>query len=131
MRVYNVSAEAVALAPVVIDADDTVNGPTITRGGASNFHDLTLVVVTGAITDGTHTLTIEDSPDDTAWSAVADAKLVGGTNGFELAADSVYSRAYAGSQPYVRVSVETAGATVGGLFAALAIQTNPRKTPTR
>lgn len=132
MKIFNESAERLALGPVVCAADATVNGVTINHRGAPYFRDLTLVLVAGAITDGTHTLVVQDSPDGTTWTDVADTRMIGGVvNHAELAENTVTSVSYAGTQPYVRMAVASTGTTVGGVFAGIAIQSNPRHLPAR
>lgn len=128
---YQDSTERLALAPAVRSANTTVNGTSIDQRGTPYYRSLTFVVIAGAITDGTHTLVLQESADNSTWTNIADANLVGTTNSVALTASTVTSAHYKGSEPYVRVALTTAGATVGGLFAAIVVQSEPRHSPAR
>lgn len=127
MGVFNQSAERLALAPVVCAANETVNGLTIDRRGSPYFRDLTFVMLAGEVTDGTHSLVIQESANGSAWTDVGDPA--------ELAENTVTSSHYSGSQPYVRMAVVSEDVPdpdgVGGLFAGIVILSNPRHSPSR
>ena len=113
----------------------TVNGVTVDRAGEGNnlgkmFRGTTVLVGTGTITDGTHTIEVQDSDDGATWAPVADAFLQG-TEPAIVAADDdkVFELGYTGLKRYVRVSVTTAGATTGGIFGAYVALSDPRVAP--
>jgi hypothetical protein len=122
-----------AVSPVVITAGDaTLTSEIIDR---ANFGSLEYVFISGAITDGTFTITIYES-DDSGMSgevAVADADLIGTEMAFvgATAADDNTTKkvGYKGSKRYTRAKIVQTGATTGGYIAAVAIQGHPRVTP--
>lgn len=118
-----------ALSPAARTA--TANGITIDRAeDNSMFQDLLFVIESGTVTDGTHTVTVEESDDGTAWSAVAADKLQD-TGPAIVAADDdkVWGIGYLGLKRYVRIVVTVAGATTGAIIGAIAVLANPRHAP--
>lgn len=110
----------------------TVNGTTVDLGVFGNdFRSVLFVVYTATVTDGTHTISIQDSPDGSAWSAV-DAAAVQGTAPAitSTADDTVYEFGYIpGTRQYVRLVAVTAGATTGGVFGAVAVLGTASSSP--
>jgi hypothetical protein len=102
----------------------TVNGTTVDLGVFGNdFRSVLFVVQTGTVTDGSHAISVQDSPDGSAWAAVDAAQLQGtaptitSTND-----DTVLEVGYIpGTKQYVRLVAVTSGATTGGVFAAVAV----------
>lgn len=87
-------------------------------------------IATGAITDGTHTIEIQESDDDSTYTAVADADLIGTEPAIGSADDNkVYTIGYLGNKRYIRVSVTVANATSGGVYGANVIKGGLRKYP--
>ena len=118
---------AQSLVPAVRSANATVNGTGIDRAG---FEAMTLILMTGTITDGTHTLEVQESDDNATFTAVADADLIGTEPVISATDDNVVKEiGYKGVKRYVRVAVTTAGATSGGAFGATAVLGKPRKLP--
>jgi hypothetical protein len=109
----------------------SANGTTVDRGeDGSGFGAAMVVVHTGTITDGTHTIEVQDSPDGTTWTAVADQYLQGAEPAIGAADDDkVYEIGYVGIQRYVRATVTVAGATSGGTYGASVILGHPAKGP--
>jgi hypothetical protein len=100
----------------------TINGTaTEIKQGAGQ------VIITfnaGAITDGTHTPSIEDSPDNSTWTAVTDYE---GTALVAITANSVQSVGYKGYARYVRGSVTVTGSPgTGGTYGCI-IQKQPAR----
>lgn len=106
----------------------SANGVTIDRAEDDDFYqDVLFAITSGAITDGTHTVEIQDSDDGSSWAAVADAKLQGTEPAIGSSNDDVqYVIGYLGIKRYVRVVVTAAGTTTGGIVGAVAILANPR-----
>lgn len=104
----------------------SVNGVTIDRAEDNNFfQDLLFAITTGAITDGTHTVTIEDSDDASSWATTT--SLQGSPPAIGSSNDDVqYAIGYTGTKRYARVVVTAAGTTTGGIVGAVAILSNPR-----
>lgn len=105
-----------------------LNGATVDLMSVNNgSNSLTFAVVAGTITDGTHTFTLQDSPDGTTWNNVnAPFVLIGPSgNVFTAAtlAGTVIKLGYlgnnGGASRYVRVVVAASGAT-GGIYYGVA-----------
>jgi len=110
-------------------ANGTVNGTTVDRNLSSRgFRAALLVVQTAALTDGVHTLTIQDSDDGTAWANAAAEHLQGAAIVTAAANDDViFEQGYNGPKRYVRAVVVTSGATTGGVLGAQFILGDPRR----
>lgn len=97
----------------------TVNGASIDLKG---FRSAIVVFDCDAYTDGTVTLKLQESSDDSAWSDVATADLVGGAlpviDGDND--DQAHIRGYAGNNRYIRANITVAaGATSGAIIGAM------------
>lgn len=125
--VNNISV-ATTLAPAVRTA--SANGAGVDLQG---YEGAVVVVQTGAITDGTHTIEVQESADDGAtdpYAAVADADLQGTEPAIGPTDDNkVYEIGYIGRKRYIRAAVTVAGATSGGAYAATVVRGLPRKAP--
>lgn len=110
-----------------------VGAKTASADGASadlkGYLSAVVFVDADAWTDGTHTIHLEDSPDNSTWTNVAAADLefteAGAINSsgqvvIDGAADDdqAYKIGYAGSERYLRVSTTVAGATTGAIYGA-------------
>ncbi|UBU10026.1 hypothetical protein [Nonomuraea gerenzanensis] len=109
----------------------TVNGSAVDRKEDGCDYQAVLVLVTaGTITDGTHTIEVQDSDDGSNFTAVADAFLQGAEPAIAAADDNKdYAIGYTGLKRYVRVAVTTAGATTGGVFGAAVLLGSPAVAP--
>lgn len=127
---YNSALSKLALTNAARATATTVNGTTVDKHvGSQAFRSVLFVIVTGTITDGTHTFAVQDSDDGSAWAAAA-ADCVQGS--VVLAAaddDTVKELGYTGPKRYVRLTVTTAAPTTGGVFGAAAVLTGGRRTP--
>lgn len=94
----------------------------------ANFASATVVFVVGAITDGTHTPKVQESDDNSAFTDVAAANLIGSLA--VLAANTNQRVGYRGAKRYIRAVSTVAGATTGGVYAAVVIRACGRKQPT-
>jgi len=122
---YNNLSVAQSLAPAARTADE--NGAGVDLQG---FHGAMVVVHTGAITDGTHTIEVQESDDDSTYTAVADADLQGSEPAIGVADDNkIYKIGYMGTKRYIRAVVTVAGATTGGVYDAVVVRGAPRKAP--
>jgi hypothetical protein len=96
----------------------TVNGTAVdTAGTGNNFRSAMLLLVPGTITDGTHTVTLQDSDDGSTFAAVPADQVQGTLSA--AATNTPQRQAYLGSKRYLRASVVTAGATTGGTTTAV------------
>ncbi len=119
-----------ALSPA-LRTNGAVNGITIDRAEDNcYFQDLLFCVQSGTITDGTHTVEVQDSDDGTNFTAVVDA-LLDDTEPAIVAADDdkVWAIGYRGLKRYARVVVTAAGTTTGGIVGVVAVLANPRNAP--
>lgn len=112
----------------------TVNGTALdlwsNSVGRQKFNSALVIVQTGTITDGTHTVEVQESDDNSTFTAVADADLQGTEPAIAAANDNViYEIGYRGMKRYLRVAVVTTGATTGGTFGAVVVLGIPRRLP--
>lgn len=111
----------------------TANGTAVDRVDGSNasmYQDALVVINSGVVTDGTHTITIEDSDDNSAWATVAAGFLEGDTPPALITTndDTVYETRYIGGKRYLRVVTTVTGSpSTGGLYAAEVVLSNPRR----
>jgi phosphoribosylamine-glycine ligase len=127
---YNLARAKVTLA-VALRTNGTVNGTTVDlHENKDASRSAMLVVFSGTITDGSHAVTLQESDDGSAWSAVAAADLQGSVPTITATDDDkVFELGYLGSKRYLRASVTTSGATTGGTFGALLVRAFPRRPP--
>lgn len=123
--------------PAAARTNGTVSGTGVDLG---NFDGALAVIHAGVITDGSHVVTIEESPDNSVWAAVGAAGKVdadrdgiveptlttGGGNG----GSRVHEIGYVGSRRFLRVKIVTSGATSGGFIDAVVVRGHARKQPT-
>jgi hypothetical protein len=109
--------------PQVATAD--VDGETVDlRGADSVLFAVTIGTITDDATDST--VTVEESADDSTWTDVADADILGTEP--TLAADTAYQFGYIGSERYVRATFGLGTAT-NVAVATLAVRTNLHREP--
>ena len=84
-------------------------------------------------TDGTHTFAVEESADNTTYTAVAAADLQGTEPVVDDATDDdqIYELGYLGSKRYIRVAVTVSGATTGAVYGASITTGHPAVAPVR
>lgn len=112
--------------PLAARTNGTVNGTAVDKsdpsGGVDGFTSVVIVAIAGTITDGTHTVTVQDSDDGTTFAAAAAADVRGGPVALVAAnSNTIAELGYDGPKRYVRASVVVSGATTGGTVGALAI----------
>jgi hypothetical protein len=102
-------------------ANATVNGTGVDMVGTGNsFRTAMLLVITGGVTDGTHTFKLQESDDNSTFTDVAAGDLQGTLTAVTTAqANTVQRQSYTGGKRYLRASVTTASATTGGTFGAV------------
>lgn len=111
--------------PLALRANVTANGTSVDKtdpsGGVDGFTSVLLVAIAGAITDGTHTVIVQDSDDGSSFAAAA-AGDVRGTAVFTSAnANTIAEIGYDGPKRYVRASVTGTGSTTGGSVGAIVV----------
>lgn len=120
------TAARLTIAPALRAANATVNGTGVDLAGTGNFFRTgMLVVLAGAVTDGTHTFVLQESDDNSTFTNVAAADLQGSLaavasgGGTVSGPNTVQRQSYTGSKRYLRANVTTAGATTGANTAAV------------
>lgn len=129
--IYNSVLVKASLKPAARTA--TANGTAVDRVDGSNasmFQDALVVLNTGTVTDGTHTITIEDSDDNSTFATVVAANLEGDTPPALVTTndETVYETRYIGAKRYLRVVTTVASATTGGVYSAEVVLSNPRRS---
>lgn len=119
---YNNLSVVTTLAPAARTASG--NGSTVDLQG---YEGAMIQAVVGTITDGTHSLTVQESDDGSTWSDVAASDLQGSFA--NLASDTNQKVGYLGTKRYIRVNATVSGATTGGVYAVVVVRSNPRKAP--
>ncbi|MFC8277190.1 hypothetical protein ACFUJR_32600 [Streptomyces sp. NPDC057271] len=128
--VYNTLVAKPTIAPAVYDATET--GATVDRLVDGDAARSAMVVVNvGTVTDGTHTIEVQDSPNDSDWTAVAAEFLQGSEPAVTSSNDEqVYEIGYTGHQRYLRVVSTVSGSpSTGGAYGAVVLLGFGRKLP--
>lgn len=109
----------------------SANGTTVDRAEDNSLYQSAVVVVhTGAITDGTHTIAVQDSDDGTTFTPVADEFLQGTEPVLDEDSDNaLHEIGYLGAKRYLRAAVTAAGTSSGGVYGATVILGDPRVAP--
>ncbi len=110
-----------------ISAATTTNGTGVAWG---ECRSAMAVIVAGTITDGTFTFELQDSDNNSSYTAVADA-FIDGTEPVLQAAnsDTVTVLGYKGTRKYLRVAVVSAATTTGGVVGALIVASGAYRAP--
>jgi hypothetical protein len=118
---YDDTAVRITLPVAARIANGAINGSAVDLAGQSNFfRSAMLIAVAGPITDGTHTVTLQDSDDGTTFANVGAQYLQGSLTPFATAgANTVQRLAYLGERRYLRAVVTSATVTTGGTVGAL------------
>jgi len=89
----------------------------------NNGRDVTFVVYTATITDGTHTITVEESDSSGSGYGAVDSFRIQGTLPAIVAADDnvVFQFGVRPTKRYVRLTITDAGSTSGGAVGAVAL----------
>lgn len=106
-------------------------------GQGAPYEALELLLDVGLWTDGAHSWTVQDSPDNVTYTPVPAANMIGagaangGFNAVSSAAgqNTTQRVAYVGTQRYVRVVSAEAG-TTGLVSGIVALPSFPRNLPT-
>lgn len=128
---YNVALAKPTIVPAGARTTTTTGTSVDRMTDEGGFRSAMVVISTGTITDGTHTVEVQDSPDNSAWTAVAN-EFLQGTEPAIVAAndDTVFEIGYTGHQRYLRVVITVSGTpATGGVYGALVLLGWPRKMP--
>lgn len=99
------------------DYTASANGSGVDLRG---FDGALVAFVVGTVTDGTHTPKVQESDDDSTYTDVAAADLLGSLS--DLASTTNQRVGYIGSKRHVRAVLTVSGATVGAQVAALVVR---------
>ena len=105
---HNLVTIGAAIALTAVANGEDVVGAVIDRQGSEG---LEIIFQVGAYTDGSVTPLIEESNNDSDYTAVADADLTNTEASAALSAAGVSNIGYIGSKRYVRVTAVTAAAS--------------------
>lgn len=120
----------------------TPQASTATRNGAdvdlSGFEAVVFNLLSGTITDGTHTPKLQEADDNGSgapgtYADVAAASLIGSfsaiTTGAGNGGSAVQEVGYIGGKRWVRIVMTVSGATTGGVYGATAVYGKARNLP--
>lgn len=130
MSTYDQVVAKASLSPATYDT--TANGTAVDRVVSGGTRDAVVVITTGTVTDGTHTISIEDSDDgSTGWAAVPAGQLQGTAPAVVAADDdSVFEVGVTNSKRYLRVTSTVSGSpATGGVYGATILLGGPRYSP--
>lgn len=119
-------ATAHSLSPATYTSDTDGDGVDL-RG-----YDSAMVVVhTGSYTDGTHTFEVQESDDNSTFSAVSDDDLQGDEPVVDASgdADSTFEVGYIGNKRYIRVSVTAGSTSSGAVYGASVVRGHAHQRP--
>jgi hypothetical protein len=125
---FNITEAEQSLRPAARTA--SANGAGVDLKG---FHSALVIIDVGLRTDGSHTFELQESDDNTTFTAVADADLQGTEPAVTSAAtdEVIYELGYLGGKRYLRVIVTVSGATTGAVYGASIVRGHPSDIPTR
>lgn len=113
------SSISFSINPTVISTNTTLDGSGVDISGKAAVN---VIYFTGSATDGTYTPTVQESDDDTTYTAVADANLVTS----ETAITASYNITQIGVQSYkkyIRARLVSTSVTTGVDVAGAMIET--------
>ena len=114
-----------------IASDTTTAGNIISSAG---FGSIVFSLVTGPVTDGDYSLTLEhgDDPLLSDATAVASTDLIGGLPSFTEDTDdnATLNVGYIGKKPYLKANIVSANTSSGAVIGVLAIKGHALSKPT-
>jgi hypothetical protein len=106
----------------------TVTGSSVDLRG---YNSAMVCAYFGVITDGTWTASVEESDNDSTFTAVAAGDLIGSfTTAGSSTDETIQKVGYRGDARYIRVVVtETTASSTGAEFAAFVVKGHPNQAP--
>lgn len=108
--------------PVVRNA--TVNGTGVDLG---DFNAAVVIFQAGAITDGTHVPSVQESVDNSVWTNTAAADLEGALA--NITTNSIQRIGYKGTRRFIRAVVTVTPGATGGVYGAIVLRSAGRHLP--
>jgi len=130
--VYNSIITKPSLAVVARATDEAFEGTAVDRAEFKNYaRAASVVVFAGAVTDGSHVISLEVSNNDSDWVTATAAMGLQGTAPTldEDSDDGVFEFGYTGPERYLRVVSTATGTTTGGIYGALVLLGDVRRKP--
>lgn len=132
------SVKALAAVPLTsITTNGATNGTAVDLAQVDlNFRVAELIVMTGTLTDGTYTVTVQESPDGTtAWTNIPAARLQGTLTAITATQDNAVVEIGVtpdpGNKRFIRAVITAASVTTGGTVLALWLLSSGTRAPVR
>lgn len=130
----SVSKELHSSVSVVQCLNPAVRSTTATGGTVDlqGYESAEMIIAAGAWTDGVHTMSAEESDDDSTFTAVVAGDLIGAMPVIDGAADDdqAYRVGYRGEKRYIRPKVTVTGSPATGvLIGVVVVRGHPRHAP--
>lgn len=128
---YNVALAKSTILPAGNRTTATTGTTVDLMTDEGGFRSALVVVHAGTVTDGTHTVEVQDSPNNSDWTAVANEFLQGTEPAITSSNDDrIHEIGYTGHQRYLRVVITPSGSpSTGGIYGATILLGWPRKMP--
>ena len=116
----------ISLAPAARTA--TANGTGVDMSG---FTEVAAIVIAGVISDGTHVIKLQDSPDNSTFTDIPAGQLSGAflANLTTTTTTEVGVLAMNAGARYIRAVTTVAGTTTGGVYAVQLVRAGSRTEP--
>ncbi len=116
---------------IAVEESITPAAHTASANGAGidlrGYQAAVVIVDAGTITDGTHTISLEESDDNSTYTAVAATDLQGSFA--NVASNTPQKVGYIGGKRYIRAVTTVSGATTGGIYGVAVIKGRPDIAP--
>lgn len=118
----------ISIDPQTISSNATTNGV----GVDVRDYDAAMVVFQSndALTDGVFALSLEESDDNSTFTAVASTEMIGTLANFTSSNEGVQQVGYIGSKRYIRPVITSTSVTCGGILSAHVTRGLPHNAPT-
>ena len=115
-------------------APQTINSDTTTNGTGVDIRDYDAVTIawesSTTVSDGTYVLGVEESDDDSTYTDVASADMVGTVANFSSSSEGNRWQGYIGIKRYIRATFVSTSTSSGGVFAGTIVRGLPHSAPT-
>ena len=112
----------------------TISSNTTTNGTGVDVRDYDGVMVVfesnDAVADGAYVLGVEEADDDSTYTDVASADLIGTVANFSSSSEGIRAVGYIGIKRYVRATIVSTGTSSGGIMGGHVVRGLPHSAPT-